>query len=756
MNIFDRSSSSDAFGRLFFLKPLHKYFSKNPIRKTVIIAVVLLTIVLLSGWQFMAKVKEVVTDDFNQQQLVLARHAAEQIKHHIETARKELVLLALSPSIQYYEKSFLPKRMQIAFSSLKQEGALEIRYIDATGQQTYTVGESRFETLQTDPEDMKYYLWAKDSMKRYGILASEVYPLQQGADEQRLVMKIAVPVWQVSVDDSHPVATEKFSGAIVIVLDVTSLIQNLTAGIKSGKTGYAWVIDSNGTFLYHIEKNLIGRNAFEARKEKVPTISFARINEIQKKMMLTGKEGTSWYVSGWHRGKEGTIKKLIAYSPIVLSDLAETRTWSVAVVAPVSEVEGAIHGIQIRQFMMQGILIFIILGGSLTVISLMVRWSSSLQQEVARQTKELMKSEQRYRSLIENAEDIIFTIDREGNLASINTYGAKLLGRSEDQIIGHNITEIFSWPTAEMLMQTIKEVYDIKRGRQVTHLVRVGEKDIWLNTNFRRLLDDAGNIYAILGISRNITERKKMEEQGYYTEKLASMGTLAAGVAHEINNPLAIILGFTDMLLEKTPPDSEYHDILKTIEGQGHKAKKVVDNLLTFARTKEHTETSVDINQNITEVLTVLGNNLLVRKVAINVLNLAQDLPPVKGDPDELQQVFLNIINNAVYAMKGGGKLSVSTALSGDRKWIEIRISDTGSGIRKEHRKNIFDPLFTTKKVGDGTGLGLSVSYGIITRHRGTIAFDTKTAEESATPGTTFIITLPAMTEAKAAREKNV
>jgi signal transduction histidine kinase len=135
--------------------------------------------------------------------------------------------------------------------------------------------------------------------------------------------------------------------------------------------------------------------------------------------------------------------------------------------------------------------------------------------------------------------------------------------------------------------------------------------------------------------------------------------------------------------------------------------------------------------------------------VAINTLDLGQDLPPVKGDPDELQQVFLNIINNAVYSMKGGGMLSVSTRSLDDGKRIEIRITDTGSGIRKEHRKNIFDPLFTTKKVGEGTGLGLSVSYGIITRHRGTIAFDTKTAEESETHGTTFIITLPAMLDSK-------
>ena len=754
MKLLDRIREMLFSDGVFSFSSLNRFFSTNPIRKIIIISVFFLSVILLSGWQFISKVKEVVTDEFNQQQLVLAQHAAYQIKHHIRSIRKELTLLTLSPSVQYYEKSFLAKRMQIAFSSLREEGILEVRYLDSTGQTTHKISDSGFETVRSDTEDAKFHQWAKDNLKKELVLASEVYPTEYGS-ANKLIMKMAVPVWQVSVDDSHPVATEQYSGVVVALIDVTSLIQRITEGIKSGKSGYAWVIDSNGNFLYHIEENLIGRNAFEARKEKMPTISFARINEIQKKLMLTGKEGTSWYVSGWHRGKEGAIKKLIAYSPIVLDDLAETRIWSVAVVAPVSEVEGAIQGIQIRQFIMQALLIFIIMVAALTVISLMIRWSQSLQMEVSRQTKELKRSEQRYRSLVENAEDIIFTIDRDGNFASINSYGAKLLEKPVEMIIGHNISEIFSWPTAEMLLSTIKEVYDIKRGRQVTHLITIGEKDIWLNTNFRRLLDESGNIYAILGISRNITDRKKMEEQLFYTEKLASMGTLAAGVAHEINNPLAIILGFVDMLKEKEPSDSEAYDILKTIEGQGYKAKKVVDNLLTFARTKEHAESAVDINRNIDEVLGVLANNLMVHKIDVDKTGLSGDSVIISGDPDELQQVFINIISNAIYAMKKGGRLSISTGLRDNDSRVEIRIGDTGPGIKKEHRKSIFDPLFTTKKVGEGTGLGLSVSYGIITRHRGTITFESKTAEESDSHGTTFIITLPVMqAQAGAAQDR--
>jgi signal transduction histidine kinase len=248
-----------------------------------------------------------------------------------------------------------------------------------------------------------------------------------------------------------------------------------------------------------------------------------------------------------------------------------------------------------------------------------------------------------------------------------------------------------------------------------------------------------------LGISRDITDRKKMEEQSYHTEKLASMGTLAAGVAHEINNPLGIILGFTDMLLGKAEPGSQEHDILTTMERHGLRAKRVVENLLSFARYSERKEEVVDINKSISSVLAVVENTLLMNKISLRQ-ELQDNLPAVKGHTEELQQVFFNIINNAISAMKGGGTLTVTTTALDDVRQVEIRFADTGHGIKKEYRRKIFDPLFTTKKIGEGTGLGLSVSYGIITEHGGIIAFETKTEEESEKTGTIFIITLPTIT----------
>lgn len=387
----------------------------------------------------------------------------------------------------------------------------------------------------------------------------------------------------------------------------------------------------------------------------------------------------------------------------------------------------------------------VILLSSATIIFLILRWSSSLNEEVKKKTSELKKSENLYRSLIEHANDIIFTVNRNGEIISVNQAGRSFFKKTGEEILGRNIGEIcFNEDSAFIQFTAIDEVFKTQMSKQITYPVTINGNEYWLSTNFSGLLDEKGEVFAVLGIARDFTERKKIEGHMYHTEKLASLGTLSAGVAHEINNPLAIILGFTDLLAEKVPPDSEFYEILKTIEKQGTNAKRVVENLLTFARVTEHIEENVDINKNLEEVLKVAGNTLSVNKITLN-RELSESLPTVKGDSRELQQVFLNIINNAISAMKGGGILTIVTRMIDEGQNVEIGISDTGCGIKKEHRTRIFDPLFTTKKVGEGTGLGLSVSYGIITKHGGNITFKTKTEEESVETGTTFIITLPAV-----------
>ncbi len=380
----------------------------------------------------------------------------------------------------------------------------------------------------------------------------------------------------------------------------------------------------------------------------------------------------------------------------------------------------------------------------LFLITLLNRWAESVSKEVEAKTRQLNRSENLYRSLVENASDIIFTVTPEGQILSMNRYGTEFFGRNPADVIGRDIAEFLPAGSAEMLIQADKEILETKVSRRINCRVSVNGSEKWLNISLGGLLDERGNVYKVLGIARDVTQRRKNEEQMIYTEKLASMGTLAAGVAHEINNPLAIILGFSDMLLEKEHNDPEVCDILKTIEKQALNAKRVVEKLLSFAHHTEHVEEDVDINENIEEVLDVLSYMAQMNKI-LTVKNFASPLPLVRGEPGEFQQVFFNIISNAISVMKDGGVLTISTNPADLGRSVEIRISDTGCGIKKEHRTKIFDPLFTTKKVGEGTGLGLSVCYGIITHHGGKIDFETKTPDESENPGTTFIITLPAV-----------
>lgn len=718
------------------------FYIKNYKKITFIITIFLLGVIVLLGWTSANKIRELVIVGFNSQQLVLARHAASQIENSLNVLKRELSLLSFSPAVQYYEKVQMGRRIGIVFPSIKEEGALEIRFVENKNKNTHVTDNNGFRTEKPSQIDINYLEWAGWEENKGKIKMSEI-TLETYGNKQKLIMKMALPVWQVSVDEAHPMATNEFSGVLLFVIDATTLVEKVTAGLKSGKTGYAWVIDNKGIFLYHIENEFIGKSAFEARKEKKPTISFSRINEIQKEMILTGKEGTSWYISGWHRGQEGEIKKLIAYAPIPLNKNNGYKHWSVALVAPINEVEDTIRGIQIRQVLLEGIGIIVTLCAGFLIVGILLRWSSTIKKEVDEKTRELKKSEYQCRSLIEHAGDIIYTLDKNGNILSMNSYGYQFLKKEPREILTHSISEFFPSDSVELQMKEVKDVFEKNVSDQVTCNIFLDENEYWLSINFSGLLDETGNVYRVLGIARDITERKKIEQQMVHTEKLASVGTLAAGVAHEINNPLTIILGFTDLLLEKTPQDSNVYELLKTIEKQGLNAKRIVENLLGFARFTEHKEVDVDVNKNMEAVLTVVGNNLSINKITVNK-DLSESLPIIKGDPGELQQVFFNMITNAISVMKGGGALTVMTRAIDEGQKVEIRISDTGTGIPKEFRLKIFDPFFTTKKVGEGTGLGLSISYGIISKHGGTITFETKTKEETGTSGTTFIIMLPA------------
>ncbi|NVM22790.1 MAG: PAS domain S-box protein [Desulfobacterales bacterium] len=395
---------------------------------------------------------------------------------------------------------------------------------------------------------------------------------------------------------------------------------------------------------------------------------------------------------------------------------------------------------------LQGIGILAILAGIVAVLRYGRSRIRSLQSELSERTKALRKAEEEYRRLVESAEDFIFTVDRSGRFQSLNSFTANFFGGAPSQFLGRSLSVLFSEEIAAQQLKLIDVVFEFGKSVRDEFVVTTGGHTTWLSANFMPLKNEQGRVTSVLCIARDITENKKLEGQLVNTEKLASIGTLAAGVAHELNNPLGIILGFTDLILEKLDKGSQDYLDLKTIERHSLHCKEVVENLLSFARQEEGVCEYCDINEAINSIINVVRHSLEMKNIELRP-DLAPELPKAKGDSRQMQQVFLNLINNAVAAMKDGGILEIKTATGAGRRKVRVTVRDNGDGIREEHLENIFDPFFTTKGEGEGTGLGLFVSHGIVTKYEGTIECQSSAADTPQRPrGTTFTVTLKAVT----------
>jgi PAS domain S-box-containing protein len=525
------------------------------------------------------------------------------------------------------------------------------------------------------------------------------------------------------------------------------MLARVMAPVRSGQTGYAWAIDGAGVFLYHPDAQFIGRNAFEARHRRQPYISFSEINRIMKDRMLRGQEGTGVYASGWHRGVEGQIEKLIAFTPVSSAALAPGQVWSVAVVAPTTEVARAVRRVYRRQFAAEGALLLGMLLLGLLAIASQRRLSAALKRQMERQGEYMQ-------SILNSSADAIVFVD-DGNRVRAWNRGAELLfGYTAEEMVGHTFRRLVPPEIdAEAELRRIQEEAARKgfvRDYVATRITRDGRR-VTVDITRTPVLSEEGGVIGSTIIIRDVTAKMEWEQRIYHTEKLASIGNLAAGVAHEINNPLAVMLGFADLLLERARPGTSDYEDLQVIAESGKSARKIVENLLGFARVTEGLEDTVDVHHCIHTVAGIVKNTLMTAKVEL-VTEVPAGLPRVCGDPREYQQVAFNLINNAVAAMKDeGGTLTLSAVA--ESGWVHLRVGDTGAGIPDRIKARVFDPFFTTKKVGEGTGLGLSLCYGIVTKYGGRITFTSTSREDApeAPSGTTFTVSMPVCGEPRAA-----
>jgi len=357
--------------------------------------------------------------------------------------------------------------------------------------------------------------------------------------------------------------------------------------------------------------------------------------------------------------------------------------------------------------------------------------------ERKRAEEELRESQRFSSNLLESAPNPIFVTNPDTSLRYVNPAFEKLTGFTYEELIGKRAP--YPWWPEELGRKMTADFENAMAtgGRKSEKGFQKKNGELfWVALNSTPIMHEGKLIYFLVNWV-DVTERKRMEEQLMLTDRLASIGELASGIAHELNNPLTSVIGFSQLLLEEDIPENLKED-LHTIYSEAQRASAIVKNLLTFARKHSPLRQLSQINNILEDVLKLRAYEHKVNNIEVEK-QFAEDLPEVMIDYFQMQQVFLNVIVNAESAMleaNGRGKMSITT--SQYNNYVRVVIADNGPGITKENLRRVFDPFFTTKEVGKGTGLGLSICHGIVTGHGGQIY-----AESKVSKGATFVVELP-------------
>lgn len=388
------------------------------------------------------------------------------------------------------------------------------------------------------------------------------------------------------------------------------------------------------------------------------------------------------------------------------------------------------------------------------------------QEEIEKKNRELLKTKEFIENVIDHMVCALTVLDSNGNIKMVNHAALKILGYKDEEILGRPMELIFEKTDGKSLVMGGSYLEKLLKDGVINNFEiyfrsKKGEKiPMVLSGSVRRNIH--GEIDDIICLARDLRDTKRMlaeraraeaekakadelekaynelqelKAQLIQSEKMASLGQLAAGVAHEINNPLTGVLTSGHLLLKRCKSDNPDKEDFEIIVNETTRCREIVRGLLDFARQSSPQITTVDLTKLINDTISIMENQFHVKNIKL-IKKLKENIPEIMLDVNQIEQVFVNILLNSIEAMTEGGTILITSEC--DQHLVYITFQDTGYGISEENIGKIFDPFFTTKSGKKGTGLGLSVSYGIIKKHNGTIEVKSKINE-----GTTFIIELP-------------
>ena len=696
-----------------------------------------------------------MADQFNKQQLLLAREIAANIDNFIMHVYKDIHVISQLPEIDRINRSPRSRSMAEAINfNIQNEILVTIRVLNKKGivlfDSSYP-GREGGDLSKTD-----YFKKASLLPRNEKLITDLLSSSDNGQNSKQFI--VAAPIYQRFAGSNTP----EFNGVVLAVLSMDGLTQKFLAPIKSGIGGYAWMMDSAGTLLYHPKQpQMVGKNLYQTDKT---CFHCHKSFDTEKKMI----EGTA-ETSGYYETPSGE-NKLAAYYKIPMA----TKSWVIVVSAPYSDVIALMQkSMRFYSLLILSIFITTLVASGATIITykkkIQAEEISKHFENQRRLEREIEISKDFLENIIENTKTNLMVIDKDMMVRTVNTAQARTLLRPKKDIIGKPLFSLFpdKLPSYEGIpIEAIFQKSMTGRSFEIRdyRITGIQELPLYLTMNISPLLID-GKTPGILITSNDVTKRveleealkqytveledkvdngtataKKLEQQVLHSEKLAALGRLAAGVAHEIGNPLTSISTFAQLLREMAT-DEFSQNSLDVINNHIQRITEIVRRMSTFSRADSLNIKYVQINEILSSTLDLMRLDKRMKSTIEIGGALDPDLPKTMIDEGQISQVFINIILNALDAMSDGGKLTVTTRHGKDdqeRDVIMVAFTDTGIGISKAELQKIFDPFYTTKEVGKGTGLGLSVSYNIVKRFKGDIKVESEPGK-----GTVFTIILP-------------
>jgi PAS domain S-box-containing protein len=673
-------------------------------------------------WSIYNQVQAATSAQVAAQQMTLAQQAARGIEGHFANLLSDLRLLAGDERIAQWSAAGARELERYFHANAGEAQSITRMGPDGTIIYTFPNRESTGSAIAGQAHVQKL-------MATHAAVLSDVFTSVQGYRS----IALHVPVLRGGT----------FDGSVAILIPFDIVAERFLAGVGIGRSGYAWVISRDGTVLYGPAARQIGTNVFAASGASPAELAMVRD-------MLKGHSGTVVIPRDHARGKAVTAQA--AYMPISLVD----NFWSIAVEAPENEILSLMTGFLKRWIPT----ILLLVAGVAGTLAYAFRQAVAARERKARET-----AEARYRSLVEHLPAINYIVEfgRENRTTYISPQVESILGFSPRE-----------WLADRDLW--IRQVHPDDRERVAAEVHTSDDRGVpaeleyraltrdgsvrWIHNRSVFLRDRAGRLTGSHGVMLDITEKKAAErairdrdEKLQQAQKLEAVGRLAGGVAHDFNNLLTVIRGYAEFIRNSPdmplPARADVEEILKA----AHRAHSLTNQLLAYSRRQMRTPQVLNINAQVRNMEGMLqrliGEHILLRT------ELAPNLASVRADPNQVEQVIMNLAVNARDSMPDGGTLTLATAnvsLSSEPDssspdmppgvYVLLAVSDTGKGMGEETLAHIFEPFYTTKETGKGTGLGLSTVYGIVTQSGGHIA-----AQSAPGEGARFEIHLPCVLE---------